>query len=127
MITDQTKAELYLAYLDRILTGEKDIGPVEDAEVAKLLGLAQSMITVDFSTNKEIRERLRRKLLAHLSPEDTPNQAIDVKVNRTEEDELTDEDLAYAAAGLERQAGETICPYCGARTISLGRCPFCSR
>jgi hypothetical protein len=48
-MTEKTKAELYLAYLDRVLVGEKDIGPVEDDEVAKLLGLAQSMIAADFS------------------------------------------------------------------------------
>lgn len=122
-MTEKTKAELYLAYLDRILAGEKDVGPVEDGEIAKLLRLAQSMIAVDISVNSEIRETLRKQLLTRISPADN---AILIDALK-EENELTEEELRYVAAGLPGQAGENICPSCGAKlTNSLGRCPFCS-
>jgi len=122
-MTEKAKAELYLAYLDRILAGEKDIGPVEDDEIAELLRLAQSMIAVDLSVDIKIREALREQLLIRISPAD---YAILIDALK-EENELTEEELGYAAAGLPGQAEENICPYCGARlTINMGRCPFCS-
>ncbi|HOE55987.1 MAG TPA: hypothetical protein PLL98_02890 [Bacillota bacterium] len=111
-MTRKTKAELYLAYLDRILAGEKDIGPVEDEEVAKLLRLAQSMIAVDSSVDSKIRESLKKQLLEHI------RQGI--------EDELTEEELMYAAAGLPGETGRKTCPRCGARFNGLQeRCPVC--
>ena len=117
-MTDQTKAELYLIYLDRILAGEKDIGPVEDVEIAELLRLAQNMIAVDTSVNNEIRENLRKELMERISQADHNIQEL--------EDELTEEELQYAAAGLQGQAGENICPRCGVRrTMSLESCPHC--
>lgn len=122
-MTEKTKAELYLAYLDRILAGEKDIGPVEDGEIAKLLRLTQSMIAVDSNVGIEIREALRKQLLIRISPADNSILIDALK----EEDELTEEELRFAAAGLPGQAEEYICPHCGARlTINMGRCPFCS-
>ena len=121
-MTEKAKAELYLAYLDRILAGEKDIGPVEDDEIAELLRLAQSMIAVDLSVDIKIREALREQLLIRISPAD---YAILIDALK-EENELTEEELGYAAAGLQEQDRENICPLCGSRlTISLGRCPFC--
>ena len=99
-MTEKTKAELYLAYLDRILAGEKDVGPVEDGEIAKLLRLAQSMIAVDISVNSEIRETLRKQLLTRISPADN---AILIDALK-EENELTEEELRYVAAGLPGQA-----------------------
>lgn len=117
-MTDLTKAEQYLIYLDRILAGEKDIGPVADVEVAALLRLAQNMIAVDISVNSEIRENLRKELLERISQADHYIQEL--------EDELTEEELQYAAAGLQGLATENICPRCGARrTMSLGSCPHC--
>ena len=44
---EKIKADIYLAYLDRILAGEKNIEPVEDVEIAKLLLLAKTMIAAD--------------------------------------------------------------------------------
>ena len=112
---ETTKAELYLAYLDRILAGEKNIGPIEDTEIAKLLRLAQSMITADFSVQSEIRETLRKQLLDQISP------------NPGSDDELMEADLDYVtAAGSEGQAEEDICLYCGARLNKfLRKCPLC--
>ena len=121
-MTEKEKAELYLAYLDRILAGEKDIGPVEDGEIAKLLRLTQSMIAVDSNVGIEIREALRKQLLILISPAD---YAVSIDALKGE-NELTEEELKYAAAGLPGQAVENICRHCGARlTISQGRCPFC--
>lgn len=125
-MTEKTKAELYLAYLDRILTGEKNIGPVEDAEVAKLLRLAQSMIAVDFSVNSEIRESLQKQLLERISSADNAVLTGAWQDKQGLEDELTEEELSYAAAGLPGEGGEDICPRCGARFSRLqGKCPVC--
>ncbi|ATW26573.1 hypothetical protein [Candidatus Formimonas warabiya] len=125
-MTEMTKAEIYLTYLDQILAGEKDIGPVEDTEVAKLLQLAQSMITADFSVHSEIRETLRKQLLDQISPEDNFILADILKDEQEAEDELTEEELMYAAAGLPEEAGENICPRCGARMNKMhGKCPVC--
>lgn len=125
-MTDETKAGLYLTYLDRILAGEKDIGLVEDAEVAELLRLAQNMIAVDNSVNSEIRENLRKELLDRLFRADHLIFADFLKDKPGLEDELTEEELGYAAAGLQGQAGEYICPRCGVRHATLhGKCPAC--
>ena len=43
-MAEKTKADIYMTYLDQILAGENDIGPVEDEEIAKLLLLAKAMI-----------------------------------------------------------------------------------
>jgi len=123
-MTEKTKAELYLAYLDRILAGEKDIGPVEDVEVAKLLRMAQSMMGVDSSVNSQIRESLRKQLLEWISPPD--NSILALKDKQGLEDELTEEELMYVAAGLPGEGGENICSRCGARFNRMqGKCPVC--
>lgn len=125
-MTEKTKAELYLAYLDRILSGEKDIGPVEDAEIAKLLRLAQSMIAVDLSVNSEIKEILRKQLLVRIFPADNFILASALEVKQGLENELTEEELMYAVAGLPGEGGENICPRCGARFNRLQeKCPVC--
>jgi hypothetical protein len=125
-MVEETKAELYLAYLDRVLAGEKDIGPVEDTEVAELLRLAQIMITVDISVNSEIRDSLQKQLLERISQADHWVLAGPLEDNHGLEDELTDEELQYAAAGLQGQAVENICPRCGTRFSRLqGKCPVC--
>ena len=43
-MTEGIKAELFLSYLDRILAGEKDLGPVADSEMAGLIRLAQRTV-----------------------------------------------------------------------------------
>lgn len=122
------KAELYLSYLDRILAGEKDIGPVEDAEIAKLFRLAQSMYAVDFSVQSEIRETLRKQLLDQISPRDKSILAIILEDKPGSDDELMEADLDYVTAGWEGQAEENICPCCGARLNKFQRkCPLCHR
>ncbi|UNC92110.1 hypothetical protein [Candidatus Contubernalis alkaliaceticus] len=62
----EEKASIYLAYLDKILAGEDDIGPVKDVEIEKLLLMAKTMISADFSVDSKVRESLRKKLLAQL-------------------------------------------------------------
>lgn len=125
-MTEKMKVKLYLAYLDRILAGEKNIGPVEDAEVAELLRLAQSMMDVDSSVNSQIRESLRKQLLKRISPTDKFTLAGILKEKQGPEDELTEEELIYVAAGLPGEEGENICPRCGARFNRLqGKCPVC--
>lgn len=125
-MTDETKAELYLAYLDRILAGENDIGAIEDADVADLLRLAQNIIAVDISMNSEIRERFRKELLDRIFRADDFVFDGVLKDKPDLEDELTDEILEYASAGLPGQAGEIICPRCGSRFNNLhGKCPAC--
>lgn len=125
---ETTKAELYLSYLDQILAGEKDIGPVEDTEIAKLLRLAQSMIAADFSVQTEIREILRKQLLDQVSSRDKSILAVILKDKPGSDDELKEADLDYVTAGWEGQAEENICPCCGARLNKFqGKCPLCHR
>lgn len=121
----KTKADIYMAYLDRILAGEKDFGPVEDAEIAKLLLLAKTMIAADFSVNSKIRENLRKQLVSQIKKENKSS----FSVRATNDDELDEDTLDYVAAGFGRQAGEQkdICPYCGSKlTISAEKCPYCN-
>ncbi|WP_434510693.1 hypothetical protein [Desulfitobacterium sp. AusDCA] len=116
-MTNKRKADIYLTYLDQILAGEKDIGPVEDEEIAKLLLLAQSMIDADFSVNSQMKEKLKKQLLTKIAQfEDNFNG------------ELKDEDLELVTAG---GAGLTeklnICPFCGSRLNKpYAKCPACN-
>ena len=123
-----SKAELYLAYLDRILAGEKDIGPVEDTEIAKLLRLAQSKIAADFSVQSEIRETLRKQLLDQISPRDKSILAVMQKDNPGPDDELMEAELDFVTAGSEGHSEENTCPCCGSRLKKfLIKCPICNR
>lgn len=122
-MAEKTKADVYLTYLDEILAGKKDIEPVEDAEIEKLLLLAKAMIAADIGINSKIRETLRKQLLDQLTKKSKSSLSMILR----NDDELDDEDLKYVAAGFGK-AGEQkeICPYCGARSKNLeGRCPFC--
>lgn len=122
-MAEKTKAEIYIKYLDQILAGEKDMEPVEDAEIAKLILLARTMIANNLSTNSNIREKLRKQLLAQV------NNKSSFSMRSRNDDELDDDTLNYVAAGFERQAGEQkdICPYCGSRVQDYGgKCPLCN-
>ncbi|BBB90650.1 MAG TPA: hypothetical protein PKA28_09850 [Methylomusa anaerophila] len=122
-MTERTKAELYLTYLDRILAGEKDIEPVEDGEIAELIRLAQTMIAADFSSKSKIREILRKQLLGRLSPEDKAILAVMANDGR-KEGELLEEELNFVTAA--GQGVGNICPRCGANMGWVQRkCPFC--
>ncbi len=121
-MTEQDKANMYLACLDRLLAGEKDIGHIEDAEVSALLRLAQNMIDAGYSEDIKIRERLRKQLLAKIYPVHGRIPAGGWKDKQEPEDELTEDELMYVAAGLPKD----ICPRCGARVDKAqGRCPVC--
>jgi hypothetical protein len=131
-LDEKTKADMYIAYLDQILAGEKDIKPVEDVEIEKLLLLAKTMIAADVSVNSKTRENLRKKLLALLTKKNKSSLRVLSKnaAAADNDEELDEEALNYvAAAGFAGQAGEQqgICPYCSARTPKLGgKCPLCS-
>lgn len=121
---EKTKAEIYLTYLDRILAGEKNIEPVEDVEIAKLLQLAETMIAADFSVNSKTRETLKKQLLAQVTKENKSNLTVLSK----NDDDLDEEDLDYVVAGFSGQVGEQmdICPRCGSRSKKQGgKCSLC--
>lgn len=123
-MAEQTRADIYIAYLEQILAGEKDIGPVEDVEIEKLLQLAKTMLAADLSVNSEMKDNLIKQLLAQVTKKNKSNVLF------TNDDELDEEDLnEVVAAGSAGQAGEQKenCPYCGSRSIKLeGKCPLCS-
>ena len=124
-MAEKTKADIYLTYLDQILAGEKDIEPVEDVEIEKLLLLAKTMIATDLSHNSNVRENLRKQLLVQLTKENK----LGVSRLLSNDEELDDDTLDYVAAGFAGQAGEQkeSCPYCGARFPKLdGKCSFCN-
>ncbi|MEN6463490.1 MAG: hypothetical protein ABFC94_19250 [Syntrophomonas sp.] len=121
-MAEKTKADIYIAYLDKILAGEKDIEPIEDEEIAKLILLAKTMLANNLSINSKTREKLRKRLLDQVIKESN------FSVRSKNDDELDDDTLDYVAAGFERQAGEqkNICPYCGSGAHILGeKCPIC--
>ncbi|WP_366923918.1 hypothetical protein MFMK1_000851 [Metallumcola ferriviriculae] len=123
---EKTKADIYLEYLEQILSGKKDIGHVEDVEIEKLLLLAKTMVAAEISINNETRENLKKRLLAQV----TKNNKSRLSVLSRNDDELDEEDLEYVAAGFGGQSGEqnNICPFCGARFNKIaGKCSFCNR
>lgn len=124
-MAEKTKADIYIAYLDQILAGEKDIGPVEDEEIEKLLLQAKTMIAADLSVNSKAKENLRKLLLNQVKNKSS------LSVLSKNDDELNEEALNYVtAAGFGGHAGEQkdICPYCGSRVSKLDRkCPVCNK
>lgn len=123
-MSEKTKTDIYLAYLDRILAGEIDIGPVEDVKIERLLQLAKKMIAADFSINSKMRENLRKQLLAQVTNKNKSSFSVLLR----NDDELDEEALMHVAAGFREQAGQQqdICPYCGSRRDRFeGKCPFC--
>ncbi|MDW7674571.1 MAG: hypothetical protein SCK28_08565 [Bacillota bacterium] len=124
---EKRKADIYLVLLDKILAGEKDIGPVEDIEVEKLLLLAKTMIAEDFSINSKTREKLRKQLLNLV----IKKNKLSLSVQPNGDDELDEEALnsvtAAGLTGLDR-VQKAICPYCGFKSKNLeSRCPICSK
>lgn len=123
-MVEKAKVDIYIAYLEQILAGEKDIGPVEDEEIEKLLLLAKIVIATDLSVSSKMRENLRKQLLDHVIKKSTLAMML------RNDDELDEEDLNLVAAGYEGQTGEenVTCPFCGFRSKKLqGKCPNCSR
>jgi hypothetical protein len=123
-LNEETKAALFLTCLDQILAGEKDIGPVEDAEVAELLQLARNIIAADIHMSGKARASLKKKLLERLNQSDFCILSGALKAEQGWE--LTEEELEYAAAGLQAPYDVKICPRCGARLDRRQqRCPVC--
>ena len=121
-MNEKDKVDIYLEYLDQILSGEKDIGFVEDVEIEKLLSLAKTMLDADLSVNSEIRENLRNQLLAEVTKKSKSSFSVLLR----NDDELDEEALNYVAAGFTGQAGEQndICVYCGSMSRRIkGKCP----
>lgn len=98
-MTERTKAERYLEYLDQILEGDKELGVIEDNEVGELLQTAKKLIAVDFSMKSKIRDRLRRQLITILSSRDKTVQNIAPDNLPEDEEELLEEELSLAVAG----------------------------
>ncbi|AET69192.1 hypothetical protein Desor_3726 [Desulfosporosinus orientis DSM 765] len=88
-MTKKAKAQEYLSLLDRILAGEKEAEFGADREVTTLLRLARTIMDTDLSFNSDLREAIRKQVLEQAAPEGGPV-----------EEELTEEELDYAAAGL---------------------------
>ncbi len=122
-MNEKQQAEIYLIYLEQIISGEIDLGLVEDPEIRKLLILAQTILANDLSLNSRVRDTLKEKILAQLE------QADLVSLKELSIDgELGEEDLNYVAAGFSPQLGWQNCPRCGSRSRNvnaLGRCPNC--
>ena len=55
-MNENTQAEMYLFYLYQILTGEKQLESIEDAEIKELLQLAETMLAADFSVNSKMKD-----------------------------------------------------------------------
>ncbi len=121
-MTEKTKAEKYLAYVDQILSDDKNIGSIDDIEIAKLLRLTRLMISIDFSLSSKIRDSLQQQLLMHIYDKSKSS----LKNKEIKEKELTEEELMLAAAGLQGEVIDSICPKCSGRySRLLQRCPFC--
>ena len=125
-MAEKTKADLYLAYLDQILAGENDIGLVDDVEIKELLLLAKTLMDTDLSMDSNLRENLRKQLLA----QQLNDNKLNFTVSLSDDGELDEDTLDYVvAAGFPEQAGEQkdSCPSCGSRLQKLdGKCPFCN-
>lgn len=98
----RTKECIYLSYLDQILSGEEDIGPVEESEIKELLLLAKTMIAADFSVDSKTREKLRKQILAQVSKKNKSS----LTVLSSNDDELDEEALGRVAAGFAGQDEE---------------------
>lgn len=125
-MAEKKKANSYLAYLDQILAGKKNIGPIDDVEIKKLLLLAKTMMATDLSVNSNMRENLRKQLMVQLTKENK----LSFSSLLSNDQELDEDTLDYVAAGFAGQAGAQmdICLYCGARLQKLdGKCSFCGR
>lgn len=107
---ENAKAKLYLDRLDKVLAGNNDLMDVEDVEVKSLLKLARKMILVDVSIKSEVKELLRQRLLNILSMQDSKVINFAVSDRRQEDtDELSEEELSLAAAGMAVNPGNSKC------------------
>ena len=120
-MAEKIKADIYIAYLDQILAGEKDIEAVEDVEIQKLLLLSKTMIAEDLSVKSKMRKYLRKQLLAQV------NKKSNLFVLSCKDGELDEEALEHVNAAGQAGEQKDICPYCGSRSIkSEEKCLFCS-
>jgi rubrerythrin len=122
-MAEKIKADIYIAYLDQMLAGKKEIGPVDDLQITKLLLLAKTMIEADLSLNSKLRENLRKQLLDQVTKKNKSSLSL---LSRND-DELDEEALKQVTAAGPAGEQKENCPYCGSRSIkSEGKCPFCS-
>lgn len=121
-MTDNTRVNIFMEYLDRILSREKDVEYTGDIEIDKLLLLAKKMIKNDLSVNCNLNEKLKRKLLAQV------NKQFNLSGSVKNDCELDEEDLELVAAGSVDQTDnqKDICPYCGCSLKTPGgKCSVC--
>lgn len=105
---EMSKKDVFLTYLDQILAGAKNVGPVEDEEIAKLLELAQTMVEAGCNINSEIRETLREQILNQVSHKDKALLSLLGREYKLLDCELDEEDLEYVAAGLTKPIKDEI-------------------
>jgi hypothetical protein len=116
-MTEKTKAEWYLEYLDKILAGDKVPGITLDDEVGELLITAKKLIEVDFSIRSKVRDHLRSQLISILLSQDKKDKEVPTNYLLKDEDELLDEELSLAAAGSPEIGWKTSCGL-------YSNCPF---
>lgn len=120
-MVENTRADRYMSYLDKILAGEKDIDSIEDEEIKKLILLAKTMIDNDLSNCCKLKDKLREWLMEHF------NKKLNISFFHENNDELDEKDLDLVAAGFTGQSPkDDICFFCGSRSAKLhGKCPVC--
>lgn len=119
---EKLQAEIYMAYLNKVLAGVETVGDVGDPEIRKLISLARTLLANDLSINSTLRATLKEKLLTQLT------QMPKGPKNISQNEELGEEDLDHVAAGFTffNEGSGEVCPRCGARIIIPGsRCMDC--
>lgn len=122
---ETNKRDIFLKYLDQLLAGAEDIGPIEDAEISGLIDLVRAMLSAGQAIDTETREGLRERIMQNVLAGGAV-VPFTGKTSRIAEDELDEDELQYVAVGLARPARGEVCPVCGSSYIrGKGKCPVC--
>lgn len=128
-MSEQFKVKRFSDDIDKLLNGG-DIAECQKAEddYQGMLGLAQAVGSVDYSTDSKLRQGLLDKLLKKMAEQHrqgftgTGHGEIDA-------DELDDNELANVAGGQVLSGQEQGCSLCGckrgAASIEGDTCPDC--
>lgn len=120
-MVENTRADKYMSYLDKLLAGEMDIASIDDEEIKRLVLLAKTMIENDLSASCRLKDELIEELLEYF------NKKSNIPYFYENNDELDEEDLDFVAAGYTGESQkEGTCFFCGSRSAKLhGKCPVC--
>ncbi len=116
-MTEKTKAEWYLEYLDKILAGDQVPGIIRDDEIGELLITAKKLIEVDFSIRSKVRDHLRSQLISIILSQGKKDKGLSTDYLLKDEDELLDEELSMASAGSPEIGWKASCGL-------YSNCPF---